>query len=148
MRVEGEPQRSGRGSAEDMGPHGSGKKRKVVVVRDSLLRGMERHVSGPDLLFREMCCLLGARIQDITDRLPKLIKPADKYPFVLIHVGTNDTASNTVARIKEDYEALGRQLKTLGAQVVFSSILPVTGRGARRERTILEVNRWLSWWCW
>ena len=69
----------------------------------------------------------------MTEGLPKLIKPTDTYPFLLIHVGTNDVAKWSYEEIKSDFEALGWKLKNFGAQIVFSSILPVLGRGIQRE---------------
>ncbi|XP_065451200.1 protein shisa-4 isoform X1 [Chrysemys picta bellii] len=89
----------------------------------------------------------GARIHDVTERLPRLIKPSDRYPFLLLHVGTNDTAKNDLERITADYVALGRRIKEFEAQVVFSSILPVQGKGRGRDRRIVEVNEWLRRWC-
>lgn len=44
--------------------------------------------------------------------------------------------------------SLEAMLKGSGAQVVFSSILPVRGRRlGRRRRTEQEVNAWLCGWC-
>lgn len=62
-------------------------------------------------------------------------------------MGTNDTASNSLQKIKRDYEALGRKLKQLNAQIVISSVLPVERRGPGREGKIVEVNSWLRKWC-
>ncbi|GAB0204056.1 hypothetical protein GRJ2_002871200 [Grus japonensis] len=59
----------------------------------------------------------------------------------------NDTASRNLGRIKEDYKALGVQVKNIGAQVIFSSILPVRGKGAARNRHIMHINSWLRSWC-
>ena len=39
------------------------------------------------------------------------------------HAGTNVTASRNLGRIKEDYKALGVQVKSVGVQDIFSSIL-------------------------
>ncbi|XP_075769327.1 uncharacterized protein LOC142821635 isoform X1 [Pelodiscus sinensis] len=123
------------------------RKRRVVVVGDSLLRGTEAPICRPDSSSREVCCLPGARIRDVTEALSRIIRPSDYYPMLLIHVGTNDTARCDTERIKCDYRALGVWVKEFGAQVVFSSILPVKGRGLGRERCILEVNAWLRRWC-
>ena len=90
------------------------KKRRVVVVGDSLLRGIEAQVCREDPWTRQVCCLPGAQIRDVTEGLPKLIKPTDTYPFLLIHVGTNDVAKWSYEEIKLDFEALGRKLKKLG----------------------------------
>uniref|UniRef100_A0A8C8RI01 C2H2-type domain-containing protein n=1 Tax=Pelusios castaneus TaxID=367368 RepID=A0A8C8RI01_9SAUR len=123
------------------------RKRRVVVVGDSLLRGMEAPICRPDKASREVCCLPGARIRDVTEGLSRIIRPSDYYPMLLIHVGTNDTARGDPLQIKGDYRALGARVKEFGAQVVFSSILPVKGRGPSRDRCILEVNAWLRRWC-
>nr|XP_048718317.1 uncharacterized protein LOC125641845 [Caretta caretta] len=124
------------------------RRRRVVVVGDSLLRGTESSICCPNRENREVCCLPGARIHDVTERLPRLIKPSDCYPFLLLHVGTNDTAKNDLERITVDYVALGRRIKEFEAQVVFSSILPMEGKGLGRDRRIMEVNEWLHKWCW
>jgi len=126
---------------------GRPQKRRVVVVGDSLLRGTEAIVCGPDKMSREVCCLPGAKIRDVTERLTRLVKPTDRNPFLLVHVGTNDTARHSLQKIRRDFEDLGRKLKDLGTQVVISSLLPVKGRGPGRERKIVEVNNWLRKWC-
>lgn len=38
-------------------------------------------------------------------------------------------------------------MREVGAQVVFSSVLPVKSRSPDRDRGILEVNAWLRRWC-
>jgi len=37
--------------------------------------------------------------------------------------------------------------KSIGAQVIFSSILPVGGRGSSRNRCIMTINSWHGGWC-
>ena len=88
-------------------------------------------------------------MMDVTEGLPSLIKPTDTYSFLVIHVGTNDTAKRNFEETTSDFEALGRNLKDAGAQIAFSSILPILGRGRETEleRKILRVNDWLQIWC-
>ena len=38
-------------------------------------------------------------------------------------------------------------MKNVGAQVIFSSILPVQGKGSARNRHIIYINSWLRGWC-
>ncbi|MCQ4187457.1 SGNH/GDSL hydrolase family protein [Klebsiella pneumoniae] len=123
------------------------KKRRVVVVGDSLLTGTEAPICRPDALSREVCCLPGARIRDVTERLPSLIRPTDYYPLLVFHVGASDTAGSSLRNIKRDFRALGSTVKGSGVQVVFSSILPVEGQGPERARRIWQVNSWLREWC-
>ena len=43
-----------------------------------------------DLLSREVRCLLGAQIWDAVERLLRLVQSLDYYPFLLIHMQTDD----------------------------------------------------------
>ncbi|CAJ0959664.1 unnamed protein product [Ranitomeya imitator] len=57
-----------------------------------------------------------AMIKDVTDRIPKLFSSKDVHPFLLIHVGTNDTARKDLPTICKDFEELGKKVKELDAQ--------------------------------
>ena len=123
------------GSTAATGPALPKTKRKVFVVGDSILWGTEGAICRPDPLAREVCCYPGACIRDIAERIPQLLRPTDHYPMLLIHVGTNDMARSTPSQVMRHYRELGAGLRDLGAQVVFSSILPVSGYGGRGEST-------------
>ena len=133
--------------SSDSGILANPQRRRVVVVGDSLLRGTETVICRPDKMSREVCCLPGARIHDVTERLTRLIKPSEHHPILLIHVGINDTARRRFWDITRDFEELGRKAKNLNAKVVISSLLPVVGHGPMREEKIVEVNKWLRDWC-
>jgi len=47
--------------------------------------------------------------------VPQLIQSTDYYLLLLVHVGTNDTASQKLGRIKEDFKALGVKAKIFSA---------------------------------
>ena len=96
------------------------RKRRVIVVGDSLLRGTEGPICSPDPCHREVCCLPGARLKDITGELPGLVRTSDYYPLLVVQVGSDETAGRNPKAIKRDFRALGRLAE--GAQVVFSSI--------------------------
>ena len=113
---------------------------------DSLLRGTAAPICQPDREACEVCCLPGAKVRDVTERVPQLVKSTDYYPLLLSHVDTNDTARGNLGRIKEDFKALGMQAKSIGAQVIFS-ILPAGRMGAARNRCIMNINSWLRGWC-
>lgn len=61
-----------------------------------------------------MCCLLGAKIHDVAKRAAQLAK---SMLLLLFHVGADDTASQKMGRIKEDYKVLVRQVENASAQV-------------------------------
>ena len=92
----------------------------MTVVGNSLLRETEALICRPDTLSREVCCLLAARIRDVTDRLPSLVQSTDYYLLLLFHVGTSDTARSSLWSIKKDYRALGAAVRGSGVQAVFS----------------------------
>jgi len=82
-------------------------------MSDSLLRGTEAPICRPNTEARKVCCLPGAKVRDVTERVPQLVKSTDYYPLLLFHVGTNDTASQNVGSIKEHFKALGMKAKSL-----------------------------------
>lgn len=45
----------------------------VAVVGNSILGGTGALISWLDVLSREVCCLLGIGIGDVTERLPRLV---------------------------------------------------------------------------
>uniref|UniRef100_A0A8D2L091 SGNH hydrolase-type esterase domain-containing protein n=1 Tax=Varanus komodoensis TaxID=61221 RepID=A0A8D2L091_VARKO len=122
-------------------------RQRVIVVGDSLLRGTEAVVCRPNLKTREVCCLPGACIRHVKDRVKRLVRSRSHQPLLVIHVGTNDVARQGVVGITRDFEALGKKLRELKAQVAFSSILLVRGFGPGRDRRVSEVNDWLRVWC-
>uniref|UniRef100_A0A8B9IV37 Uncharacterized protein n=1 Tax=Amazona collaria TaxID=241587 RepID=A0A8B9IV37_9PSIT len=123
------------------------KKQRAVVVGDSNLKGTEAPICRPDPGSREVCCLPGARIRDVAEKLPALVGPTDCYPLLVIHVGATDIDSSSPETIKKDYRALGGVVRGSGAQIVFSSILQDTGQDLEKARRIGQVNKWLEGWC-
>lgn len=67
----------------------SAKDIKMIVRGDSLLRGMEGPVYQPDPTHREVHCLPGAWVRDISRKLPSLIHLSDYYPLLTIQAGSN-----------------------------------------------------------
>ena len=49
--------------------------------------------------------------------------------------------------IRRDFRALGRLLKGLGAQVVFSSVFSVGDWDSHKRRRVDMLNEWLCEWC-
>jgi len=123
------------------------KKQWVLMVGDSLLRGTKAPICRPDREACEVCCLPGAKVRDVAERVLQLLKSTDCYPLLLSHIGTNNTANRNPGRIKEDFKALRVKAKSFGAQVTFSSILSAGGRGSARNRCIMSINSWLRGWC-
>ncbi|KAF7236117.1 Replicase polyprotein 1a [Varanus komodoensis] len=121
-------------------PTSTGKvRRQVIVVGESLCAAPAWR--------REVCCLPGTRIWHVKDRVERLVRSGGHQPLLGIHVGTNDVARQGVVGTTRDFEAFGKKLGELKAQVAFSSILPVRGFGPGRDRRASEVNNWLRVWC-
>jgi len=123
------------------------KKRRVIAVGDFQLRGTEGPICRADPPLREVCCLPGAGVKDIAGKLPRLVRPSDYYPLLLFHVGADKVAVSSPKAIKKEFKALGWLVKESGAQVIFSSLLPVVGRDVERHRQTQSINTWLRGWC-
>jgi len=83
------------------------KKRRVIFIGDSLLRGTEGPICRPDPSHREVCCLPGARVRDVARKLPGLVRPSDYYPLLVMQVGGDEIAERSPKAIKRDFRALG-----------------------------------------
>jgi len=71
------------------------KKRRVIVIGDSFLRGTEGPICRPDPSHREVCCLPGARVKDVAKKLPGLVRPCDYYPLLVMQVGGDEVAERS-----------------------------------------------------
>jgi len=123
------------------------KKRRVIVIGDSLLRGTQGPICRPDPSHREVCCLPGAWVREVAKKLPGLVWPSDYYPLLVMQDGGDKIAERSPKAIKRDFRALGRLVEGSGAQVMFSSIPSVAGNNTERGRKTHLVNRWLRDWC-
>lgn len=116
---------------------------------DSLLKGTKGLVCQLGPSHREVWCLPGAWVRDITRRLLRLIQPSDYSPLLVAQVGRDKVDEKSPRAIKKDFKALGQLVEGTGAQVVFSSIPSVAGKNAKKNRTHL-VNMYLKdqchWW--
>lgn len=63
----------------------------MVVVGESLLRGTEAEVCRDNRMSWEVCCFPGTTIHNVTE-VAEFDKPTEHNSFLLIHVGTSDTA--------------------------------------------------------
>ena len=73
----------------------SSKERRAIIVGDSLLKGTEGPICQPDAIQREVCCLPGVRVRDISRKLPGLICLSDYYPLLVVQVSSDDAAERT-----------------------------------------------------
>jgi len=119
------------------------KKRRVIVIGDSLLKGTEGPICQPDPSYREVCCLLGARVRDVARKLPGLVWPSDYYPLLVMQLGGDEIMVRSPKAIKRDFRALRQLVEGSGAEVVFSSIPSVAGKSTERGRKTHLINRWL-----
>lgn len=99
------------------------KGRRGIVVADSLLCGMEGSICRPNPTCREVCCLPGTHIRDITRKVPGLVCSSDYCPLLIVQVGSDEITQGSLRAIKKDVRGLGQMVEGVGAQVLFSSLL-------------------------
>ena len=78
----------------------SRKERRVIVIGDSLLEGTEGPICRPAPTRREVCCLPGARVRDISRKLPSLIRNSDYYPLLIVQAGSDEVAEKSQERLQ------------------------------------------------
>ena len=119
----------------------------MIVVGDSLLRGTEGPICWPDPTCRKVCCLPGARVRDISRKLPGLIHPSDYYPLLIVQAGNDEVADRSLKAIKNYFRVLGRLIDGAGIQVVFACITTAAGKDTMMTRKAHLTNTWLRGWC-
>ncbi|XP_078253188.1 uncharacterized protein LOC144592470 [Rhinoraja longicauda] len=85
---------------------------RAVVVGDSIVRGTDRRFCGSRRDLRMVCCLPGARVQHITDRLQKILVREGDQPEVVVHVGTNDVGRKRKEVLQREFRELGKALRS------------------------------------
>ena len=78
---------------------------QVTVISDSLLNGMEGPICRPDPLYREVCCLPGAKVKYVRKKLLSLVRPSDYHPL-LFQVGSDDIGRNSL-KTEKGLQSLG-----------------------------------------
>jgi len=75
-------------------------------------------------------------VRDVARNITRLVKPSDYYPLLVFYTGNEGVGKRSSWVIKRDFRALGRLLKGLGAQVVFSSVLSVGDWDSHKRRRV------------
>ena len=73
------------------------------MVGNSPLWGMEGPICRPDPTCREVCCLPGAHIRDITRKVPGLVCSSDYCPLLIVQVGSDEIAQGSLRAFKKDF---------------------------------------------
>ena len=126
---------------------GREKSRSGVVIGDSLVKGIHRRVCGKERDSRLVCCLPGAGVSDISDRVFGILKGEGNQTQVVVHVGNHDVGRKRDGDINQKFRELGWKLRTKINRVVISGLLPVTRDSMERNREREHLNLWLMGWC-
>ncbi|MEE6469554.1 hypothetical protein FKM82_008668 [Ascaphus truei] len=63
----------GNSSSSTVGTQDAQIQRKIVGVGDSIIRKVDRAICCHDRMYRTVCCLPGARVRHIADRVDRLL---------------------------------------------------------------------------
>ena len=141
---------SGQASGTVDGPvaqKGRDRRRRTIVIGDSIVRGTDRRFCGADRESRMVVCLPGARVRDISDRIQGILKWEGEEPEVVVHIGTNDIGRKGEEVLKQEYRELGRQFRRRTTKVIISGLLPVPRDSESRNGSRWRMNAWLRDWC-
>ena len=109
-----------------------------------LLRGTECPRCWPDPTRREVCCLPGAWVRDISRKLPGLIHLSNYYPLLIVQAGSDEVTDRSLRTIKNDFRGLGRLVDGAGIQVVFACIPTVAEKDTEMTGKTHLISTWLE----
>ena len=100
---------SGRASGTENSPDAQkgSKKRRAIVIGDSIVRGSDWRFCGRSRETRMVVCLPGARVSDVSERVEKILKREGEEPDVVVHIGTNDIGRKREEVLKGEFRELG-----------------------------------------
>ena len=87
-----------------------------------------------------VCCLPGARVRDVSDRVHSILKWEGDQPDAMVHIGTNDVGRKSEEVLKSEYRELDRKLKSRTPRVIISGLLPVPSASEGRSRMLGRMN--------
>ncbi|PIK40491.1 hypothetical protein BSL78_22652 [Apostichopus japonicus] len=96
-------------------------KGRMVLCGDSLVRYVDREFCRADKAKRVRVCLPGAKIQDVSNRVNKIVSDEE---VVVVQVGTNNVQKESQNIIQSRYHELMCRLASTRAKVVICSLLP------------------------
>ncbi|KAJ8017488.1 hypothetical protein HOLleu_45068 [Holothuria leucospilota] len=115
-------------------------KGKVLFVGDSITRYTDREFCKRDRRNRVRICLPGARIEDISARVSKIVGDEE---VVAVQVGTNNLSRDNQISLRSKYKELICRLKSTRTKGVVCSILSRLDRKVSWGK-ILGFNKWLK----
>ncbi|XP_053160636.1 uncharacterized protein LOC128348917 [Hemicordylus capensis] len=118
----------------------------LLVVGDSIIRGIERWVCDPRV-DRTVTCLPGAKVADIMQCLDRLLGSAGEETVVVVHVGTNDVGKCSREVLEAKFRLIGSILKSRTPKLAFSEMLPVARASTVRQAELRGFNAWMRRWC-
>uniref|UniRef100_UPI00398EB7F6 uncharacterized protein n=1 Tax=Pristiophorus japonicus TaxID=55135 RepID=UPI00398EB7F6 len=133
--------------AGSVAQEGRKKSGRAIVIGDSMVRGIDRRFCGRNRDSRMVCCLPGARVKDVSERVQDILKWEGEQPVVVVHIGTNDIGKKRDEVLRNEFKELGAKLKSRTSKVVISGLLPVPRDSQSRNRRIAQMNTWLEQWC-
>ena len=118
-------------------------KGKCMLLGDSIVRYVDREFSRVDKAKRTRVCLPGARVEDVSDRVSRLVGDEE---IVVVEIGTNNLRRDSQDMLRSRFKELMCRLKSTRSKVAFCGILPrFDGRVAGRK--IASLNRWMEIEC-
>ncbi|KAG0699146.1 hypothetical protein GWK47_025887 [Chionoecetes opilio] len=118
----------------------SGKGPEVLLVGDSQVKYLDQTFCERDRDRRIRVCYPGASVQDVTDRLDKLMVGTGKEAVVVVHVGGNDVGKARSEELVTKYKALLEKVKESGRTGVICGVIPREYVGQEWLSRALSLN--------
>ncbi|KAG0729702.1 hypothetical protein GWK47_029815 [Chionoecetes opilio] len=118
----------------------SGKGPEVLLVGDSQVKYLDQTFCERDRDRRIRVCYPRASVQDVTDRLDKVMVGTGKEAVVVVHVGGNDVGKARSEELVTKYKALLEKVKESGRTGVICGVIPRKYVGQEWLSRALSLN--------
>lgn len=94
-------------------------------------------------------CFPGARVADVTKKVPSVLSEHKNLSNVVLHIGVNDIRQRKSEILKRDFISLVDSVRAFAcdARIVVSGPLPMLRMSSEIFSRFSALNDWLLRWC-
>ncbi|XP_057216804.1 uncharacterized protein LOC130570493 [Triplophysa rosa] len=118
----------------------------AVVIGDSFFRNVRASSTKGKV---HTHCFPGARVLDVSEQVPAILKDDANVGAIVLHAGVNDVRMRQSEILKRDFRSMIETVRNASptARIIISGPLPTYRRGIEKFCRLFALNKWLMSWC-
>ena len=120
---------------------------RCLVVGDSQVRYLDREFCSRDRRNRTRWCFPGAGVQEVSQKLDRVLAGEGPAPTVIFSAGGNDIEKVRSVELRKRFREALERVRSLGGVPVVCGVLPRRYQSRQWYSRAIAVNSWLADYC-